>query len=738
VAPTFEEKRAVSKTHVLRSRARSAALVAGLTWCAVTAVANGPGHSFTSLQSPFSQELYGVTATPVALNGTDGFLGSVAFTSDGNVWAAACIDGTTRLHRFDRQATTSDGHGGTVHVESLVDPVTTYSTTPLGCGMVNHPDPLFGGKVIYINSWDGLWPVDAETGLPTPLDGPINSFVFGGNGRGISVDPVVDSLGSHHVVYAGLDCDPSLSSDGTCTLWDFSSNAAGSETIAFARFNRSPNESVQGVYFVPNGSVALVSYRNNDTNTQGLAVIGRPAAPLGSAIDDSQVLRRITMASVPVGVAFRAAGDFAVTANEDGTMTQLVFPSGDFTAAPAQSSFASGGFRGGLMQVGADGCVYVPQGRIAGGNSGVRFGDDAVSPSDSVVRICGGFAPAPGVAGAQWSPEPGSISGAAFADWNRNGVKDSAEPGLTGVGVTLSGPSTGSAVTDASGSYTLANVSTGLYSVSAPVTVGMLSGNPTPLSVDLAPGQQRTGVDFPYSESTAPVCTVASPSGTPTSIAFTLSDAASGLRRIRVRAVSNFQVTIAGGAPVSGPATVDFPTPAAGNVNATAMRVNAGQAASVELEGEDAFGTQVVCTSSVPAPTPTPPPPPPGDNKPPVPPGDNKPPVPPGDTKPPTDGGEVKTIRRELVVNRSGHDVAVVERLDGRLRYITVRNGKNGLRRVEIKVNHRRYHLGPLRDGQVASLDLARALVPGKKNKIVLVGEGRRYESAVVTISSHR
>jgi hypothetical protein len=707
----------------------------GLTWCAITAVANGPGHSFTSLQSPFSQELYGVTASPVVVNGTDGFLSGVAFTSDGSVWAAECGDGS-RLHRFDRQATSSDGHGGTVHNESLVDPVTTYSTSPLGCGMVNHPDPLFGGKVIYINSWDGLWPVDAETGLPTPLDGPINSFVYGGNGRGISVDPIVDSLGSYHVVYAGLDCDPTLSSDGTCTLWDFYNNASGTETTAFARFNRSPNESFQGVYFVPNGSVVLVSYRNNDTNTQGLAVINRPAAPLGSTTDDNQVIRRITMASVPVGVAFRAAGDFAVTSNEDGTMTQLAFPSGDFTAVPAQSSFASGGFRGGLMQVGADGCAYVSQGRMAGGSSGVRFGDDSVSSSDSVVRICGGFAPAPGVAGAQWSPEPGSISGAAFADWDRNGVRDAAEPGLAGVSVSLSGPATGSAVTDGSGGYTLANVPTGLYSVSAPVTVGTLSGNPTPLSVDLAPGEQRTGADFPYSESIPPVCAVAAPSGTPTSVAFTFSDAGSGLRRIRLRAASNVQVTIAGGAPMSAPATVDFPAPVAGNVNATATRIDAAQAASVELEGEDAFGTQAVCTSNVPAPTaPTPPPPPPPGDDPPPPPGDN---TPPRDTKPPRDDRDAKAIRRELVVNRSGHDVELVERLDGRLRYITVRNGKHGLRSVDIRVNNRRYHLGPLRDGQVASLDVARALAPGKKNKIMLVGHGRRYESAVVTISSHR
>ena len=97
-------------------------------------------------------------------------------------------------------------------------------------------------------------------------------------------------------------------------------------------------------------------------------------------------------------------------------------------ATPAQSTFASGGFLGGLLRVGADGCIYAPQGRMAGGSSGVRYGDNAVGPTDSLARICGGFAPAPGVANAEWSPEPGSVSGSAFADWNRNGVRDAGNP----------------------------------------------------------------------------------------------------------------------------------------------------------------------------------------------------------------------------------------------------------------------------------------------------------------------
>ena len=148
---------------------------------------------------------------------------------------------------------------------------------------------------------------------------------------------------------------------------------------------------------------------------------------------------------MPQGVAFRASGDFAVTLNENGTMTRLTFPTLNFSGVPTLSSFASGGFRGGLLRVGADGCIYAPQGRMAGGTSGVRFGDNAVASSDSIVRVCGGFAPSPGVANAAWSPEPGSISGSTFVDCNRNGVRDAAEPGLSGVQISLSGADTGSA-----------------------------------------------------------------------------------------------------------------------------------------------------------------------------------------------------------------------------------------------------------------------------------------------------
>ena len=705
----FRGDAAVFRTDVIRNRTKITVLVAGLACCAAAIKADGPGHSFTSLTSPFTQELYGVTASPVVVNGADGFIGGVAFTPAGDVWAAECYG--SQYHRFDRDGRVSDGHGGVVRPESLLDH-STYAPAPVGCGVVNHPS-YTGLPALFANTDSGLWPLDAETGTPL-LGGPLNSAsVNGGNGRGIDVDPA--SVPTYNVVYTGADCDPAMRPTAVaCTLWNY--NLTMNNTLAFARFGRAATESIESLYFSPDGNSVFLSYRDSNAGTQGLIVVGRRATLISnrSTIDNTQVIRRIPMNSMPQGMAFRATGDFAVTLNEDGTMTRLTFPSTDFTGVPALSSFASGGFLGGLLRVGTDGCIYAPQGRMVGGSSGVRYGDDAVASNDSIVRICGGFAPGVGVANGEWSPEPGSISGSAFADWNRNGARDTDEPGLSGVQISLSGAATGSAVTNSNGGYTLSDVASGLYSVSAPVSVGSLSGNPTPLAVNLGSGENRAAVDFPYTEATQPVCTVGAPSGSPTRVNLTLRDG-SGLRRIVVRVVSNFSVAINGGAPVTGPVTLNLPTPTTGDFAVTATQSNTAQAASVELDVVDAFGNQVSCGSTVPAST-TPMP------EPSVP-----QPPPPGD-------GDV--IHRELS-GRGRLDIEIVK-VNGTMRYVTIRNGRQGLEHVEVWVNHRWFLSGKLQDGQVKTIDIGRALVAGKKNRIVLVGRGRRYDSAIVTISSRQ
>jgi sugar lactone lactonase YvrE len=93
------------------------------------------------------------------------------------------------------------------------------------------------------------------------------------------------------------------------------------------------------------------------------------------------------MTSEPDGIAFHASTPkFVVTDNTDGTMTRFDFPADDYTQVPVQSVFASGGFRGDLSQVGADGCLYLTQ-------AGTRYDNGVVTGENSLVQICGGFAP---------------------------------------------------------------------------------------------------------------------------------------------------------------------------------------------------------------------------------------------------------------------------------------------------------------------------------------------------------
>ena len=74
-------------------------------------------------------------------------------------------------------------------------------------------------------------------------------------------------------------------------------------------------------------------------------------------------------------------------------MTRFDFPNDDYTQVPASSNLALFGYRGDLMQAGPDGCLYVTQG-------GARYDDgtdENGSKSNSLARICGGFAPPAGV-----------------------------------------------------------------------------------------------------------------------------------------------------------------------------------------------------------------------------------------------------------------------------------------------------------------------------------------------------
>jgi hypothetical protein len=142
-----------------------------------------------------------------------------------------------------------------------------------------------------------------------------------------------------------------------------------------------------------------------------------------------------------------------------------------------------------------------------------------------------------------------------------------------------------------------------------------------------------------------------------------------------------------------------------------ATHSDAAESASVQVEVVDAFGNQHDCASTLPAAAEPP--------------------------KPTPSPEQPETIRKELSA-RGRHHVEVIHRLSNTMRYLTVRNSRRGLHSVEVWVNHRRYHVGPLKDGQVKSLDIARALKSGKRNTIVLIGRGRHHETAVVTIANRK
>jgi uncharacterized repeat protein (TIGR01451 family) len=217
--------------------------------------------------------------------------------------------------------------------------------------MTNHPN-----GAIYTNQGGGVVKLDANTGAH--LAGP---FGPGGNALGISVDPQTGNL-----VYVG--------SGGTIFFVDPGFTTSGTFS------NVTNGNFVDGIAFDPTGNFLFLANRSPSFR---LTIVNRSGA----------LVQHVPMTSEPDGISFHATTPkFVITNNLDGTITRFDFPNDDYTQPPVQSLFASGGFRGDLSQVGADGCVYITQ-------DGTRYNNGVVTGQNSLVRICGGFAPPPGVGG---------------------------------------------------------------------------------------------------------------------------------------------------------------------------------------------------------------------------------------------------------------------------------------------------------------------------------------------------
>jgi hypothetical protein len=394
-----------------------------------------PGQSFTFLASGFTQELIGVSTD--LLDPEFGILGGVAFAGDADPIVAECQFQGTRIHRFDL-GSTSPVHGSDIRAETILP-------SQGGCGMVNHPD---GSVYVAMNDGiNGIASVDRNTGAFSGFMGPP------ANALGIAVDPT-----NGHLVYAGQDCRFTTE----CTLIDLDPSS-GSWSV-FALLTADDTDLIDGMYFDPSGEYLFLSNRSPQFR---LTILNREGC-LGLS-SDSCIAQHVPMTSEPDGVAFHASSPkFVVTNNIDGTMTRFDFPGDDYSAPPAPSVFASGGFRGDLTQVGPDGCIYLTQ-------DGVRYDDLTESapedPDNSVVRVCGGFAPPPGVETPQ---EAGVIGDFVWQDLDQNGQQDFGEPGIEGVTVTLSNGSgpVATATTDGNGFYEFGPLASDTYTVSVTTPAG--------------------------------------------------------------------------------------------------------------------------------------------------------------------------------------------------------------------------------------------------------------------------
>src|SRR6185369_10063318 len=119
-------------------------------------------QSFTTLQSGFTQELFGTAP---------GFDGGISFAPNGDVWVDHCLFSASPLTRFSLAATTVV-NATTIHPQAPGSPFPSNA----GCGITNHPD-----GTMYSNTGLGVVNLDANTGAQLRT-----SFGAAGNALGIA------------------------------------------------------------------------------------------------------------------------------------------------------------------------------------------------------------------------------------------------------------------------------------------------------------------------------------------------------------------------------------------------------------------------------------------------------------------------------------------------------------------------------------------------------------------------
>jgi uncharacterized repeat protein (TIGR01451 family) len=319
----------VKATTRVASRRRWLVALAAVVGMLAVPAVANAGQSFLFLQPGFTQAIFGVS---------DSFMGGVAFAPDNDPWVDVGCSNNSPLTRFDGSSTIVV-NGTSIH------PGTVSSSNSAGCGLTNG---LNGN--LYSNTSVGVQELDPNTAAP--IGGP---FGPPGDGLGIAPDPLTGDL-----VYVGADGTLYKVDEALTTSSTFSTVTTG--------------DFVDGVGWSPDGNFLFLSNRS-------------PSFQLTILDRNGNLVQNVPMTSEPDGISFHAsAPKFVVTNNTDGTMTRFDFPADDFTQVPVQSIFASGGFRGDLTQVGSDGCIYLTQ-------DGTRYDDGTITAENSLVTICGGFAP---------------------------------------------------------------------------------------------------------------------------------------------------------------------------------------------------------------------------------------------------------------------------------------------------------------------------------------------------------
>lgn len=185
--------------------------------------------------------------------------------------------------------------------------------------------------------------------------------------------------------------------------------------------------------------------------------------------------------------------------------------------------------------------------------------------------------------------------------------------------------------------------------------------------------QSTTGGD-----TAAPLCElVARRTGPPAEIDVRAQDAQSGLYGIHVLVSENASVAVPG-----------FDIPTTDPVVVTATKEDQSRAARVELRVVDAAGNCTYCDP----------------------------------------------VWTEVVRSTGKPLVETYTQLDETEDTVTIENGNPGLRNLEVVVNGRSYRAAGLRDGEIRTLDVSAALLPGKQNIFTLESLGRPGSSATVMI----